>query len=217
MPLIPLSDLRAKSLARLDGNSTLYTMPEVDFVINEAIATVSLFTGFYRATVSIPGFSVAGRLVYSTPDGLLAPGIVSFEGRTLQKISLKKLARMRRTWATDTTASRGRVEFWAPIGNGQFVISPKDAQGGCDIAVTGMATPPKLVQPEDVMPLENEYVDIITEYCAHRMPLKIGGKLFADGSLALNDFYAAMKARKRYEGIKLPRYRLLDPKKEVAA
>jgi hypothetical protein len=67
------------------------------------------------------------------------------------------------------------------------------------------------------MHLENEYVDIITEYCTHRLPFKIGGKIFSDGSLTLNEFYKSMKDRKTYEGFKQPRYYLLQAKQESDA
>jgi hypothetical protein len=212
-----LADLRAKVLGRLDGNTNLYTTPEIDYVVNECIRTISLLTGFYRTTVSVAGFSVANQIVYGMPPSILIPSIVSFEGRQLTKISLKKLARQRRAWATDTTAARGRVAFWAPVGNGQFVITPADSQGGRDITVTGMTEPPLLVNPTDVISLENEYVEMVAEYGEHRLPLKEGGKVFADGSLALNDFYAKLKARRSYGDMKFPKYRLLEPKPKATA
>ena len=213
MPVFKLSDLESKCLGGLDNNTAEYPLAEVDYVINEAIRIVSLFTGFYKGTVQVPGYSVANKLVYNTPTGILAANVISFEGRQLQKISLRKLARERRNWATDTTASKGRVEFWAPVGASKFVITPIDSQGGRDISVTGMAEPPLLVDPDDVMTLENEYVELIPAYAKHRLPLKEGGKTFADGSLALNDFYAVMMQRKRFESLKeFPLYKLVGPK-----
>ncbi len=188
----------------------------MDFCINEAIRIISLHTGFFRNTLHLPGYTVENQLVYPTPAGLLTPVIVSFEGRQLQKISLKKLVRTRRGWATETTASRGRVEFWAPIGINQFIMVPIDAQGGRDVTITGLGTPPLLVNAGDVMVLEREYVDIIVNYCTHRLPLKIGGQPFADGSLALKDFYAEMAQRARYEGYKSPRYSLIRQQAPVA-
>lgn len=217
MPVFKLSDLRTKALARLEDNAVLYTQPEIDAIINEAIRCTALFTGFYRATVHVPGFSQANQRVYNTPPGILAIDTVYFEGRLLQKISLKRLARLRRTWATDTTDTRGRVEYWSPWGNTLFVISPQDSQGGRDISATGQAEPPLLVNADDVMVLENEYVEIVTEYCEHRLPLKLGGKIFADGSLALNDFYAKMRQRMAYEKFKFPKYRILQvqPQRQI--
>jgi hypothetical protein len=126
-------------------------------------------------------------------------------------VTLNRLASLRRTWATDTTATKGKVDYWAPIGVSQFVISPMDSIGGREIKVSGTGEPPLLANPNDVMALENEYVDLITEYCVHRLPLKEGGKIFADGSVALNEFYASLAQRKIYETFKRPRYRLLGP------
>jgi hypothetical protein len=209
MPSFTLADLRSKVLARLDNNSSLYTYPEIDYVINECVRTVALFTGFFRSTTHLPGFTKPGVRVYSTPPGILVPALIAFEGRQLQKISLKHLARTRRDWATATTASYGRVDYWAPVGISSFLISPIDSEGGHDLTITGPSYPPLLVNPTDVLVIENEYVDLITEYCGHRLPLKEGGKVFSDGSLALNKFYSKLKERKRYEALKMPKYYLL--------
>ena len=176
MPVFTLSSLENKVLDRLDQNTGEYPLTEVDYVINECIRVTALFTGFYKATVQVPGYSVANKLVYDTPPGILAANVISFEGRQLQKISLRRLARERRNWATDTTNSRGRVEFWAPAGASKFVMTPIDSQGGRDISVTGMAEPPLLVNPDDVMTLENEYVELIPEYAVHRLLLKEGDR-----------------------------------------
>lgn len=210
MPVFTLAELRAKVLGRLDDNSGLHVTEEVDWVINECLRTVALATGFYRVTVTRPNFTVAGRLVYDTPEGIVVPLSMVLDGRLLQRISLARLARLRRNWVTDTTESRGRVEYWAPIGIGKFVISPKDARGGREISITGLAAPPLLVNATDTMALENEYVEIITEYAVHRLPLKEGGKIFADGSLALRTFYSKLKERRRYESLKFPGYWLLE-------
>lgn len=210
MPSFTLAVLRQNVLDRLDNNSTLYTLPEVDYVINEAVRVTALFTGFFRNTLQLPGYTQANQLVYPTPTGMLVPMLLTFEGRQLQKISLKKLARVRRNWATATTANFGRVDYWAPIGINQFVISPIDSVGGNDLTITGLGEPPLLVNPTtDVLVLENEYVEIITAYCAHRLPLKVGGKLFADGSLDLKEFYSKIRERYRYEKFIEPKYYLL--------
>ena len=215
MPSFVLSTLRSMVLDRLDGNSILYTDPELDYVINEAVRCTSLFTGFFRNTLHLPGFTVANQIVYSTPPGMLVPILVSFEGRQLQKISFRSLARVRRNWATDTTASYGRVDYWASIGIGKFVMSPVDSTGGHDLTITGLGEPPLLVNDSDVLVIENEYVELITAYCAHRLPLKEGGKVFADGSLALNEFYDKIKERMRYETFISPKYRLIGPQQQA--
>ena len=77
------------------------------------------------------------------------------------------------------------------------------------MTITGLGEPPLLVNPTDILVIENEYVELITEYSAHRLPLKVGGKIFADGSLALNEFYDKLKQRARYEAWKQPKYSLV--------
>ena len=130
MPSFTLQTLETMCWARVDNNQVLYTQAEVDYIINECLRTVNLFTAFYRVTSHLPGYTVANQLVYPVPPGILVPIVMFFEGRQLQKTSLKALARQRRNWATDTTAAKGRVDYWAPVGIGMFVISPIDSQGG---------------------------------------------------------------------------------------
>ena len=212
MPSIALSDLRAKLLDRLDGNSVLYSNPELDYIINEAIRCTVLFTGFYRAAVELPDHTVANQLIYDVPSSIICTTSVAFEGRQLKKASLKRLAEMRRNWARDTVTVKGPMEFWSPIGTTKVVLNPIDDAGGHDLTFTGIATPDPLTAASDVMDLENEYVDLILEYGAHRLPLKEGGKVFADGSLQLNTFYSKMNERRRLQKLKLPKYRLIQPR-----
>lgn len=207
MPVFSLGTLRGLALDRLDGNSTLFTNPELDYIINEAIQVTALNTGFFRSTSSVT--TVANQLEYSTPTGMLLPFLISTNGRLIQQTSLRRLARTRRNWATATTANYGQTEYWAAVGVGTFVMSPIDSTGGNTLTVTGLGIPPLLVAAADVMVLENEYVEAITSYCAHRLPLKIGGPAFANGSLDLNEFYEKMNDRKRYESLEMPKYRLL--------
>lgn len=216
MPLFTLADLRVKALGRVDDNTALYRNPEIDFVINEAIRIVAIATGFYRLTVQLPGYSQANKRVYAVPPDIIIPSELYFEGRRLRKLSLKRLARTRRTFLTDTTAGRGAVDFWAPIGNTWFTITPIDSIGGRDMTMVGIGEPPLLTDPNATMALENEYVDLISEYCTHRLPLKEGGKIFADGSISLNTFYDKLKERGKYERLKFPRYKLLNQPKVAA-
>jgi hypothetical protein len=209
MPSFSLSILQQMVLDRLDNNSSLYTAPELTYVINEAVRVVSLFTGFFRSTLHLPGFTVANKIVYNTPTGMLVPIFICYEGRQLQKITLRKLARTRRNWATATTAALGLVDYWALIGIGQFILNPIDSTGGHDLTITGLGEPPLLVNPTDTLVIENEYVELITAYGAHRLPLKEGGKIFADGSVELNEFYEKLKERSRYESFKAPDYKLI--------
>jgi hypothetical protein len=141
---------------------------------------------------------------------MLMPLMIAFEGRQLQKTSPAKLSRLRRNWATATTAGYGAVDYWVPYGIGQFILNPIDSVGGNSLTITGLGEPPLLVDSNDVLVIENEYVELITAYSAHRLPLKLGGKIFADGSIEINEFYEKLRERARYESWKLPPpYRLL--------
>lgn len=209
MPTYTLSQLEALAYGRVDNNTALYGQAEVDAVINEAIRTLNLFTGFYQGSAQVPGFSVPGQRVYNTPSPILFPVRVQFEKVTLAPTSLHVLAKNHRDWAYHTTANYGPVQDWARVGISQFVIHPADAAGGQAMLVTGVQETPLLVQPGDTMVLDDEFVEIIEEYCAHRLPLKVGGKIFTDASLLYQSFLRKMKERRMVQGVKMPRYFVL--------
>jgi hypothetical protein len=94
----------------------------------------------------------------------------------------------------------------------KFVISPKDSVGGNDLSLTGIGEPPLLVNATDVFQMENEFIELVPEYCSHRLQLKEGGKIFSDASLSLNTFYDCMKERKAYEFYKFGKVRRLGDK-----
>jgi len=142
MPTITLAQLRSLAYDRVDNNTVLFPTAEVDSIINEAIRTLNLFTGFLQATADIPGFSVIGQRLYQCPSPILFPLKVQFEGRQLDMVPLRRLGEDYRKWATDVTAGAGPVSRWSPIGITQFVIHPADSVGGQYIGVTGVIEPP---------------------------------------------------------------------------
>jgi hypothetical protein len=215
MPSFTLATLQQMVLDRLDNNTALYTDDELTYIINECVRVISLFTGFFRSTVTETGVTVANQIIYNTPSGMLMPLMVAFNGRQIQKTTLRNLSRRRRNWAMETTAGFGQTESWAPLGLTQFVMYPIDSTGGNTLIITGLGEPPLLVNPGDTLVIENEYVELITAYGAHRGPLKEGGKIFADGSLELKEFYSILNERKRYQASIEPRYWLLQPKRDV--
>lgn len=206
MPTYTLGNFQQLVLDRLDGNSVLYTTPELTRTINEALCVLNLYCGFLQSSIQVPGFSQANQLLYATPPGLIFPLRCQFEGRQLDRISLSQIGRQYYSWMTDTTVTRGPVAHWVPLGVSLFAIHPMDASGGQDILVTGVVEPTPLVNSGDVIQLEDEYATIIADYAAHRLPLKEGGKVFSDSSVGYQNFLRLMKSKKMWLSFKAPKY-----------
>lgn len=204
--LYTLSDLQSLVYSRaLENNQIGFPPIEITDLINEAIKVINNFTGFYEGTLTL--ISQINQLVYGTPTGMLYPERVQFEATQLDPIPITRIGQDYRTWTTDTTAKLGPVARWVPIGINYFAIHPADSTGGGSIAVTGVLEPPLLVNPTDAMVLDDNYVNIIVEYCMQRAPLKIGGQSFVQASqLYTKSFQPAIRPLIRYQKFKFPKY-----------
>ena len=203
--LYTLSSLSSAIYSRLENNTVFFTQTEVTSVINEAIQVTNLFCGFYQGTSRI--ISVANQLVYPTPTGMLFPQRIQFEGVQLDPIPITRIGQDTINWTTQTSNNYGPVARWVPIGTTLFCLNPMDSLGGQDIEVTGVMTPPLLVNSDDAMSLDDEYATIIVEYCASRLPLSIGGQNWAQASkLYVTGFQSAMKRLMIYRQFVMPRY-----------
>jgi hypothetical protein len=206
MPTYSLAELETLVWNRVESNTILYTQPEVQAVISEALRVTNLFSATNEGSVELPGFTVKGQLVYQTPLGMIFPTRVAFEGRDLDKVGLTRIGQDIRSWATDDTNNYGPVARWIPIGIQAFAIHPIDAVGGNDLTVTGVFETTPMTKPTDVMQLDDEFVSLISEYGGHRLVLKEAGKVFTDASVLIQAFWRVMKRLKRWQSFKAPRY-----------
>ena len=202
--LYTLADLRQLVYDELDNNQAFFRPAEVDAVINEAIKTINIFTGFYQGGVH--AISIKGQLIYPMPTGMLYPLRAQFNGTALDPIAIGQIGKDYRNWATSTTTKDGPVIRWVPIGTNYFCLNPIDMDGGQDIYVTGVLEPPLLVNDTDEMVLDDEYTTMIGDYGAHRMPLKEGGPIFAQASLAYQNFQRTMKNLTCLRKVIMPKY-----------
>ena len=193
---------------RLENNTVLYTQAEVDAIINESLSIANMFIGFYQTTRNVSGGSVAGQQIYAVPTGIIFPVRVQFNGRQLEKTIRGQIAKQNYSWCTDTTATRGPVADWIPFGITAFALHPIDARGGGVIQVTGISQMPTLspASPSPVVTLEDEDVGIISDYCAHRLPLKLPGKIFADASELYKQFLRDIKRKTMWTRFTAPHY-----------
>jgi hypothetical protein len=208
LSVFTLGDLKSRVWDRLDQNVELYPSADVTGEINDAIAAWNLFVGEIQATLHVPGFSVAGQIIYATPTGIILPTQVYCEGRQLNRESLLNISRLRRAWQTETTQYHGPVMNFVPIGLGSFAIHPIDHLGGKDIEVRGIAEPVPLVADADYITLPDEDGDSIADLAAVNLIFLEGGKTFADASLLYTRVLSRLKGRMR-PGTKLPQYWLI--------
>lgn len=206
MPTLTLANLETAVLDRLDGNSLLYTTPEVDSDLNDAIRVLNLFTGFNQQSVQVPGFTVINQFLYAVPSPILFPLRVYFNRRQLWKTSLRKLSYTNPNWLRETSAMGLPVQHWVPMGISTLAIHPADSAGGQELLVSGIAEPTKLVNPGDTITVEDEYAECIVELAADTLQIKEGGKIFADSTALYLKFLSKMREKKRWRSQVNPRY-----------
>lgn len=208
--LYTLAELRENVYDRLEGNTVFWRTSEVDAIINEAIRSVNLITGFYQGALNL--FSVANQLIYHTPVGMLYPQRVQFENSQLDPIPITRISQDYRTWATDTTVSTGGpVARWIPIGINYFALHPADSTGGGSIQVTGVLEPPLLVNPTDAMVMDDQWVELVVTYCQSRLVLKVSGpSTTAALSLYPKIIIPTLKAQTNLQGMKFPKFFILE-------
>lgn len=199
-----LAELQTLVYARLENNSVFYTDIELTAIINEAIQITNMWTGFYQSTEYI--LSVMNQQIYSIPSSIVYAQRIQFDNTQLEPVALNKMAQAYRTWTTDTTDVYGDVARWVPIGINLFAIHPIDSSGGANIQVTGVAETPLLVAADDTMAITDQYVNIVVEYCAHRLPLKEGGAIAAQASALYPSFLRSIKSLTSFQQVTMPRF-----------
>ena len=204
--LYTLAELQSSVYARLENNTLFFPAAEVTDIINEALRAINIVTGFYQGTPDSL-ISVAGKLVYNVPAGMLYPQRVQFEQTQLDAIPITRIGQDYRTWATDTTNKLGPVARWIPVGIDKFCIHPADSVGGSRIFVTGVLETPVLALPDDAMTLDEEWADMVVEYCASRLPLNTSGpSTSAALSLYSKSYIPSLKALTNLSSMKWPKF-----------
>ena len=206
MGLLTLSQIDQRVLDSVDGNSSEYPQAERYAVINQALMRLNLLLGFSQTTVAVPGFSVAGQLLYSIPAGIPIPLSCDFEGQRLEPYSLRRLARRYQNWSVDT----GLPQEWVRLGLGQFLIHPIDPLGGGLLEVSGVANITRLSAPTDTSPLDDSYAEILVNWCKCRLLLKEGGQAFASQSIVLQKMMKQVRLLSIWQDVKFPSYWILD-------
>lgn len=202
MPVLTLAGLRTRVYNRIENNSLFYPTVTVDLRINQAIQNVNLFTGFNQARTG-GGFSVANRLIYNCPPGVIFPMKIFLEGKELLKTPLQSMVQGARQILKPAT---GRApSYWIPIGLRQYCIYPAPL-GGKFIDIWGVTEPAKLVNPTDTMTLADEHANLVEDRAFITLTLKEGGKIFTDASKIYPKWLVRMKDLRMWEEFTNPKY-----------
>lgn len=214
MPLISLATLQARVYSRIDSNGLLYPVDEVNALVNEAVKILNVFTGLYQATVVIN--SQPNRTWYHVPQSLIWPSRVQYERTYLERSGMLQMGRSRPMWTTETTLNqRSSVTSWVPFGFRTIGIHPADSLGGHEIAITGCAEPPLLVNPSDTINLNNDYFAAFDEYVACTIVLKESPKTFSQASMSYNSFLKIIKKVTVFRSFSAPRYWLDEAQQAI--
>lgn len=206
MPLLTLGDLDARVLARVDNNTELYPTSVRYAAINEAIRIVNLLTGTQQT--SVPLTSIADRLFYDVPSGILIPLRVSFERTFLEPTTVDCIGRSNRNWTQATTLNTASpVSLWVKFGLRKFAIWPADGAGGGQILVTGVAEPTLLTQPTDTINWNNGIISVFENYVLTVLQLKESRETFQEAMLGLPAFQQMMQKLTIWRGMQQPMYR----------
>jgi hypothetical protein len=210
MPVYELQDIDARVLDRLDGNSLLYPLAQRTKAINESLKVINLFSPFSLADMDVTGGTVAGQQFYTVPAGLIFPLHVYFNGRQLQKLSLRSASTKYRTWTTNLSNQSIPVLEWIPCGINLFGIHPIDRFGGNTLTVNGVTEPHLLVSPTDTVSIEDEFIEMAEELSASVLQIKESTPIFGQASLIYQKFMRDMKGKMRWTTVKFGRYWLLQ-------
>lgn len=206
MPQFTLGDLQQRVYDRLDNNTALYPLYQVTTEINDALNVIQLFTGFQQTSVDVPGFTVARQLIYQVPTGILFPLRVYYEGRQLEKVSIRSISMRFRSWVTDQSNRGSPVQRWVPMGLGMFAIHPTDSVGGNNLQVNGFANLVPLVLPTDTVNIEDEWVSLVENFAAQTLPIKESPQIFSQASLLYQEAVRGLKQKLYWSEVKFPRY-----------
>ena len=204
MPQLPLSAFESRTYDRLDSNAAMWPLLEVDNAVNEGLRVAQCFTAFSMGKVNLPNTTDAGRVVYDVPAAMSVPLSVYFNGRSIKFRSLASMALEYRNWASQDSSFAGQVSNWAPIGTQAFVIQPADAVGGNSLEIYGVLDLAPLVNPTDIAVIQDEYLDLIADYAAHVLLVKMPGRMFQQGLMLYQAFQRRMQSLARWRMDTMP-------------
>lgn len=209
MPVYTLQDIDSRVLSRLDNNTALYDSRQRYYAINESLKCINLFSPFATNSVDVPGFSVAGQQFYPCPAGFIFPLRVYWNSRQLQKLSMRAMSMKYRAWASTYSSQGMPVQEWIPCGLGLFGLHPIPSAGGQQITVNGVVEPTPLVNPTDIVVIEDQFIELCEELAASVLPIKESTAIFSQSSMIYNKFQGDMRKHIRWSTYKFQRYYLI--------
>ncbi len=206
MPTLTLADIQNRILARIDNNTALFPVVQINDSINEAIKLLNLMTGFIQGTASVT--SVANQTFYGLPSPILIPLKVQFNGTYLGMLNLNEVGQTHPMWLSDTTVTIGApTENWIPFGLGQYAsfgIWPADGVGGGTLTVTGILEPTPLINTTDVVQIPNEQVESLDTLAFSSLVLKETATILQQGFDDYKRYQRQVKKIKIWQSLAQP-------------
>jgi hypothetical protein len=194
MPSVTLAQLQQQVYDQVDNNTGEFPPAQVTAVLNQGLSKINCLAGIQSATIPVPGFTVSNQFAYAVPAGIFIPVRFDFEGQELSRMSLDRLARAYPGWVTDYSSNVGPPAHAASVDLQNFVIHPSDSYGGGLLEVTGIPPTTPLVNPGDVVQLDNEFTEILLAYAKPRLLAKEANKAFADAWAAWKPYQKKLRS-----------------------
>ena len=160
-----------------------WTRTELLTYLNDGMAEFNLMTGKFQ---SERVYSLTSNTFQLVPSGIVAVLHISRNNVLIRKETLESLDRDRPTWMRYSTVS-GQIEKWGPVGINIFFVYPRPAVSGTSVTLVTLDIPPAIGE-NTVIPLDEEYVESLTDYVFHVARFKEGGAEFRQSMSAYESF-----------------------------
>jgi hypothetical protein len=169
--VIPVIDQIIRQLSELTTVAPVHwSRSEILGWVNDGIIELAIISGelhdFETVTLS------TSSNVVNLPSNIIAPIVVSVNGRDLRRETITDLDRETDFEAVDQVATVPST--WCPFGLTKIIIWPRPTSA-IDARVYGPVKPTLVSDTPSSMPLRDEYVPAIQDYSVFRSLIKEGG------------------------------------------
>jgi len=212
MGTTPISTLAYNTQARLEevpGSPGAWWSLQLELYsgIIEACNDLLLLIGRPTQTVQVPFTLQANTVWQQIPKGLLLVTDVQGFSSPLYKISLYDLDYLQSSWGSDWESDVDVAAYrWCPIGFNLFCVHPAVSVAQT-VNLTAITYPTTQVWPYDgtsTVPFEDNYLQLIEEYCAFYARIKEMGGEFQEGMKLFDQYLNGAKRMSQIQDLRDP-------------
>lgn len=159
-------------------NPRYWTRVELLDLVWEGLLEATLISGHLQATINV---TLTGNSVQAAP-GHIALLHIRVGNNSMQKYSVDDLDSAKPGWDGEPQVINPTI--WAPLGLTKMLTHPRTTATGKVVACTVLQLPATLAET-DTIPLEDEYVEALSNYAFSVARLKEGGVELRD---AMTDY-----------------------------